>query len=208
MCCFSPNGAGPFGCLILAAGFHDDRFSNLAAFPWCWREPWGIRKQAALEGFGSGNGKQASLRRGQKPLAVSSLRFNPNAPGIKIPGALKKTITDRICRHAEARCAGKYQRLDIRFRGDCCYIDAYLDPPTPSPELCALRGESAEEFRERQAKIPLHLCRLRFYGDLESWGLAFYTYSHERYELSMFPSGEFRGTLEEGFDVGSVYLSG
>ena len=31
-------------------------------------------------------------------------------------------------------------------------------------------------------------------------------YSHEMYEPTMFDSGQFFGTPEEGFDVGGVYL--
>jgi hypothetical protein len=38
-------------------------------------------------------------------------------------------------------------------------------------------------------------------------GLAFYTYSNERYELSVFPSGEFLGPPEEAFGVSAgAYL--
>ena len=55
--------------------------------------------------------------------------------------------------------------------------------------------------------MPMHLCRLRYFGDEEAWGLAFYTHSNERYELCVFPStGSFLGTVEEAFDVGAVYL--
>jgi hypothetical protein len=51
------------------------------------------------------------------------------------------------------------------------------------------------------------LCRLRFFGGEERWGFAFYTYSSERYELSMFPSGEFLGPPEEAFQVAAgAYL--
>ncbi len=55
----------------------------------------------------------------------------------------------------------------------------------------------------------MHLWRLRYFGDEEAWGLAFYTYSNERYELCAFPSsGSFFGTVEETFDIGAVYLHG
>jgi hypothetical protein len=42
---------------------------------------------------------------------------------------------------------------------------------------------------ERLRNTPTHLCRLRYFGDPERWGFAFYTYSNERYELSVFPFG-------------------
>ncbi len=63
--------------------------------------------------------------------------------------------------------------------------------------------------RKVRAVSITHLCRLRFFGDEERWGFAFYTYSNERYQLAAFPSGEFFGTPEEAFDVSAgVYLSG
>jgi hypothetical protein len=86
--------------------------------------------------------------------------------------------------HADAHYAGKFRSLDIRFRGALCYIDAWVD----------------------EARAPLHLCRLRFFGNENAWSLAFYTYSHERYEPTFFPNGTFQGTPEEAFDVGAVYL--
>jgi hypothetical protein len=33
-------------------------------------------------------------------------------------------------------------------------------------------------------------------------------WARRRYELAIFPSGDFFGTPEEGFDVGAVYLQG
>jgi hypothetical protein len=38
-------------------------------------------------------------------------------------------------------------------------------------------------------------------------GLAFYAYSSERYELSVYRSGDFFGSVEEAFDIGAMYLS-
>ena len=54
----------------------------------------------------------------------------------------------------------------------------------------------------------MHLCRPRYFGDEDAWSLAFYTYSHERYEPCVFHNGSFYGTPEEAFEVGSVYLQG
>ena len=36
--------------------------------------------------------------------------------------------------------------------------------------------------------------------------MAFYTYSHERYEPSIFPNGTFQGTPEEAFETAAMYL--
>jgi hypothetical protein len=41
----------------------------------------------------------------------------------------------------------------------------------------------------------------------EHWGFAFYTDSHERYEFSMFPSGELLGSPEDAFDVSAPNLA-
>jgi hypothetical protein len=51
------------------------------------------------------------------------------------------------------------------------------------------------------------LCRLRYFGDENKWGFAFYTYSNEKYELSVFPNGEFFGPPEEAFATSAeIYL--
>jgi hypothetical protein len=53
---------------------------------------------------------------------------------------------------------------------------------------------------------PIHLCRLRYFGDEESWSLGFYTYSNEKYELCMFKNGSFYGTPEQAFAISAMYL--
>jgi len=58
-----------------------------------------------------------------------------------------------------------------------------------------------DEYLERLRHTPVHLCRLRHFGGEERGGFAFYTYSSERYELSIFPTGEFFGPPEEAFDL-------
>ncbi len=133
---------------------------------------------------------------------------DPGSGGVKIPDAVKRRTEERIRRFAEENYAGRYTRLEIRFRGKFCYIDAYEEPqemPGWPPEHWP---ESKEEFLERLRNTPLHLCRLRYFGDEERWGFAFYTYSNETYELSILPSGDFYGTPEEAFDTAaSVYLT-
>ena len=134
--------------------------------------------------------------------------FDPDYGGTKVPAAVKRRTEERIRRFAETHFAGRYTRLDIRFRGQFCYIDAYQEPEPPGPNWPpADWPESREEYLERLRNTPTHLCRLRYFGDEEGWGFAFYTYSNERYELSMFPSGEFFGPPEEAFQVSAgVYL--
>lgn len=131
--------------------------------------------------------------------------MDPHSGGNKIPEAVKRDTVTRVERHAAARYAGRYTRLDIRFRGALCYFDAYLEPEEPSKALLEITGETAEESVERMRKVPLHLCRLRYFS-ADRWSLAFYTYSNERYEPCLYSNGTFFGTPEEALDVGAVYL--
>lgn len=124
--------------------------------------------------------------------------FDPDHGGKRIPEAVKGRTTTRLQRAAEEGFAGRYTRLDIRFRGQFCYVDAYTEPDPPGPNWPpADWPETREEYLARLRATPTHLCRLRFFGDEERWGFAFYTYSNEKYELSIFPSGEFLGPPEE-----------
>ena len=134
--------------------------------------------------------------------------FDPGSGGVRIPEAVQRRTAERIRRYAEQHFAGRYRRLDIRFRGQFCYVDAYKEPEDlgrdwPPPDW----PESREEHLERLRNMPVHLLRLRYFGNEEGWGFAFYTYSNERYELSIFPSGKFLGTPEAGFEVSAgAYL--
>ena len=134
--------------------------------------------------------------------------FNPNAGGKKIPPAVQERIKKRILRYAEKHYTGRYTRLDISFRGQFCYIDAYTEPNLPTGWPPDGSGETREEMAERLRNTPTHLCRLRYFGDEERWGFAFFTYSHEKYELSVFPNGEFLGKPEDAFAASAVYLEG
>ena len=127
-----------------------------------------------------------------KARSVRAWVFDPHSGGAKIPEALKEQTKRRILAHAQKHYAGRYHRLDIRFRGPLCYIDAFIEPPG---SFASLPPEEAT-----------HLCRLRHKGQ-DRWSVDFFTYSHERYEPSFFASGDAIGTPEEGFDVGAVYLA-
>jgi hypothetical protein len=54
---------------------------------------------------------------------------------------------------------------------------------------------------ERLRNTPIHLCRLRYRGDEEHWGFAFFAYSSEKYERSVFPSGQFFGQPRSACDL-------
>ena len=131
---------------------------------------------------------------------------DPHSGGAKVTDALRVETEQRLLSHAAKHYAHSRARLDIRFRGQFCYIDAYQEPDQKSKPAPG-SGETLTEFRERLRKTPTHLCRLRYCGQ-NQWSVAFYTYSHEKYEASFMPNGTFYGTPEEGFDVGAVYLRG
>jgi hypothetical protein len=130
----------------------------------------------------------------------------PDEDGVPIPEEVRAQVRRRVEAFAAKHYAGKYTRLGFRFHGHFCYIDAY-EEPVPGSYPAFLHGaESEEEFYERLRQTPIHLCRLRYFGKDDHWGLAFYTYSNSRYELSVFNTGSFWGTPEEGFDTSAVYL--
>lgn len=131
--------------------------------------------------------------------------FDPHSGGVKIPSAVQERTRQRILAYAQKKYAGKFTSLDIRFRGALCYIDAFTEPFLSKKWDEKLTGETREQALERMRRVPLHLCRLRYFKE-DRWSVAFFTYSNEKYTPSVFDNGEFFGTPEEGFDVGAVYL--
>lgn len=129
--------------------------------------------------------------------------FDPDSGGVRITEAVKQRTEERLRRYAAEHFAGRYTRLDIRFRGQFCYVDAYTEPQLSPNWPPADWPESREAMIERLRHTPTHLCRLRYFGG-DRWGFAFYTYSGERYELAVFPSGEFFGSPEEAFQVSAA----
>lgn len=126
--------------------------------------------------------------------------FSPGSGGRPVSEAVKRRTEERLQHCAEQHFAGRYTRLEIRFRGQFCYIDAYTEPAPPGPDWPPPGwSETREEHLERLRATPFHLCRLRYFGDENRWGFAFYRYSNEKYELSVFPSGEFFGPPEDAF---------
>lgn len=109
--------------------------------------------------------------------------FNPDSGGIKIPDSVKSDVERRVNSVAEQHFKGKYIRLDIHFKGQFCYVDAFQEPEVSEDWPPKDWHETHEEYIERLRNTPTHLCRLRYFGD-EQWGFAFYTYSNEKYELS------------------------
>jgi hypothetical protein len=128
--------------------------------------------------------------------------FNPNSGGKPIPELVQRRTDARLRRYAEKHYDGRYRRLEIRFRSQFCCIDAYAVPAEPGPNWPPANWpETREEYVERLRTTPIHLCRRRSRGDEEHWGFAFFAYSSEKYELSVFPSGQFFGPPEDAFEV-------
>jgi hypothetical protein len=133
--------------------------------------------------------------------------FDSDSGGKKIPESVKADIKRRIDRVAREHFEGQYTRLDIRFKGQFCYMDAYQEPPPPTENWPPKDWpETREEYMDRLRNTPTHLCRLQYFGD-DQWGFAFYTYSHDKYELSMYEDGSFLGKPEDAFLISArLYL--
>ena len=131
--------------------------------------------------------------------------FDPHSGGLNIPPTVRTRTVLRIEKDAAKHYSGKYKRLDIRFRGPLCYIDAYVEPDERSAKMLKVTGETRQQFLERLSATPLHLCRLRYFAE-DRWSIAFFTYSNERYEPSIFAHGGFNGTPEKAFEQAAIYL--
>lgn len=80
--------------------------------------------------------------------------FNPDVGGIKIPDSVKHDVEKRIKSVAEKHFKGKYTRLDIRFKGQFCYIDAYQEPDISDSWPPKNWPETREEYIERLRNTP------------------------------------------------------
>ena len=132
--------------------------------------------------------------------------YDPHSGGARIPATVRERTQEPILKYAKGHYAGKFTRLAVRFRGALCYIDAYTEPAPPSRGLLRALSETRQQYLRRVRSVPLHLCRLRYFGDEAAWSMAFYTYSHEKYEPSFFDTGKDFGTPEEAFETAAVYL--
>jgi hypothetical protein len=117
-----------------------------------------------------------------------------------IPELARRMLTDRLETHARTAWDERCARVEVRFRGEYAYIDAFESDPWFSPG-------ATEEEKERIRQTPTKLCRLAWTGDPDSWEFAFYKYSDERYEPSISLDGSFAGPPESCFDTAAqLYL--
>jgi hypothetical protein len=133
--------------------------------------------------------------------------FDPQSGGVKVPPRVQEETRRRILAYAEKHYQDKYTRLDIRFRGPFCYIDAFREPDVPHGWPPKDWGVSREEYLEGLRQTPVHLCRMRYFGP-DRWSLAYFTYSNEKYEPCVFANGDWFGTPEEAFAIGATHLAG
>ena len=128
--------------------------------------------------------------------------YDPHRGGRPIPAAVRRQVEGRLRSYAERRFAGLYRDLDVRFRGQFCYVDLYLDPgPLPEEWPPPAWSESREEALARLRATPLHLCRLRHLGGGDRFSFAFYSYASERYEPSALATGDLVGSPEDALEV-------
>jgi hypothetical protein len=100
------------------------------------------------------------------------------------PASTKTSLGQRLSAHARDRWPA-LRSVEVRFRGQFAYITGQL----PDGEV-------------------LPLCRLRYAGSASTWGFAIYRASHDDYENSFLPSGQFAGTSEEALDCAcGLYLA-
>ena len=133
--------------------------------------------------------------------------FVPHRGGKTIPDSVKADVKRRITELARSEFPGRSIRIELRFRKQLCYVDAYEAPNDKDTNPPSYWEGSREEWIQYRSNLPTHLCRLRYFGE-DRWSFGFYTYSNERYELCIFPqNGDFFGTPEMAFMVSSVYLN-
>lgn len=104
------------------------------------------------------------------------------SPNAAKAAALKQRLT------AHARRWPQIAEIKVRYRAGYAYIDAAID------------GDDDGD---------LQLCRLKDTGHPEMWGFALFTYSNERYQDNILPTGLPFGTPEDALDCAAgLYLGG
>ncbi|MFN0106354.1 MAG: hypothetical protein ACKV2U_30210 [Bryobacteraceae bacterium] len=131
--------------------------------------------------------------------------YDPHSGGTPIPPRVRDTTERRLLDYAKKHLAGKFARIGVRFRGAFCYIDGYEEYEDTKIVGSPPAGETRQDWLYRLRNTPLHLCRIRYFGNEDRWSFAFYTYSQEKYEPSFLLSGEFQGTPEEALETSTQF---
>jgi hypothetical protein len=68
-----------------------------------------------------------------RAMPLCAWGLDPDNGGVKVPDTVKRRTETQLRQVAAAEFVGRYTRLDIRFRGVFCYVDAYTEPEPPGP---------------------------------------------------------------------------
>ena len=131
--------------------------------------------------------------------------YSPHAGGKSAPPGVKARTERRILDYATKHYPRKVHSNRVRFRGALCYIDVYSEPDMPRGSAPP-PGETRDQWIDRLRNTPMHLCRIRYFGNEDRWSFAWYTYAHEKYEPSFLITGEDHGTPEEAFETSAHFL--
>jgi len=107
----------------------------------------------------------------------------PPKGGIIIPPNQQENVSAQAYAYALTRPWNDEYQLQMRFKGKFCYFD----------------GKHVNEDN------PFPLGRITYFEN-NVWALAFYTYSNERYEPSLYRSGKWFGSIEEAISIFELYL--
>lgn len=130
--------------------------------------------------------------------------YNPHVGGKNIPPAVRARTERRILDYAAKEFPEKFVRIEVRFRGALCYLDAFREPDEPLDRVPP-EGETREVWLNRLRNTPIHLCRIRYFGSDDRWSFAWYSYSTEKYEPSVLITGEEIGTPEEALETSTQF---
>jgi len=110
--------------------------------------------------------------------------FDPHSKNDTVPSALREPVRRVILKAGDDLNLTPKNKLDVRFRGAFCYVDAF-EPNDPH---------------------PTHLFRLRYSVSTKKWTVALFAYSNESYVSCNFPSGDPLGQPEEAMPLALTYL--
>ena len=133
-------------------------------------------------------------------MRENKYEISHSSKGMLIPQDIRSLIRDKILTRYDEWYTSDTEnmRLNIRFRGQFCYIGSLHEPPEPNP--CSLKDKTRDEYLKRFRQTPAPLCRLR-YSSLEQWSVSLYNYCRDIYEPSVFLSGSWEGKPEEALDL-------
>ena len=109
--------------------------------------------------------------------------YDPHSGGVKISNRLQAELLSKVNAYAKNKAWEPTHDLILRFKSQFCYID------------------TIEKHDMRQ----LPLCRLRHFSE-DNFSLSLFTYSHERYEPTVFSDGSAMGTLVDALELCDPFI--